>query len=111
MVEEFDPMAVYGGGAAASERKKREPAQEQPTPNVAADQLRAFVERIEHLEEEKKEIADFIKDVYGEAKALGFDTKTLKKVVKIRKMGEAKWREEETILDTYLVALGMIGEG
>jgi len=75
---------------------------------VARDQLRAFIERIERLEEEKKTIADDIKDVYGEAKGMGFDTKILKKVVALRKKDEQERMEEEAILDTYLHALGMI---
>ncbi|HEX2147720.1 MAG TPA: DUF2312 domain-containing protein [Pseudorhizobium sp.] len=75
---------------------------------VARDQLRAFVERIERLEEEKKTIADDIKDVYGEAKSMGFDTKILKKVIALRKKDDQERMEEELILDTYLQALGMI---
>jgi uncharacterized protein (UPF0335 family) len=75
---------------------------------VARDQLRAFIERIERLEEEKKTIADDIKDVYGEAKGTGFDTKILKKVVALRKKDAQERMEEEAILDTYLIALGMI---
>jgi uncharacterized protein (UPF0335 family) len=75
---------------------------------VARDQLRAFVERIERLEEEKKTIADDIKDVYGEAKGVGFDTKILKKTVALRKKDEQERMEEELLLTTYLRALGMI---
>ncbi|AXV16159.1 hypothetical protein CYG48_10915 [Neorhizobium sp. SOG26] len=75
---------------------------------VARDQLRAFVERIERLEEEKKTIADDIKDVYGEAKSMGFDTKILKKVIALRKKDDQERMEEDLILDTYLAALGMI---
>lgn len=75
---------------------------------VARDQLRAFVERIERLEEEKKTIADDVKDVYGEAKSMGFDTKILKKVIAARKKDEQERMEEDLILDTYLQALGMI---
>jgi uncharacterized protein (UPF0335 family) len=75
---------------------------------VARDQLRAFVERIERLEEEKKTIADDIKDVYGEAKSMGFDTKILKKVIALRKKDDQERTEEELILDTYMQALGMI---
>ena len=74
---------------------------------VARDQLRSFVERIERLEEEKKTIADDIKDVYGEAKATGYDTKVLRKVVAIRKQDQNDRLEQEAILDTYLHALGM----
>ncbi len=75
---------------------------------VARDQLRAFIERIERLEEEKKTIADDIKDVYGEAKSMGFDAKILRKVISIRKQDADERAEQEAILDTYLQALGMI---
>lgn len=75
---------------------------------VARDQLRAFIERIERLEEEKKTIADDIKDVYGEAKGTGFDTKILRKVIAIRKQDKEERMEQEAILDTYLQALGML---
>jgi uncharacterized protein (UPF0335 family) len=75
---------------------------------VARDQLRSFIERIERLEEEKKTIADDIKDVYGEAKATGFDSKILKKVIAIRKQDKDERMEQEAILETYLAALGMI---
>jgi uncharacterized protein (UPF0335 family) len=74
---------------------------------VARDQLRAFIERIERLEEEKKTIADDIKDVYAEAKGTGFDTKVLRKVVTIRKQDQNERMEQEAVLDLYLHALGM----
>jgi uncharacterized protein (UPF0335 family) len=75
---------------------------------VARDQLRAFIERIERLEEEKKTLSDDIKDVYGEAKGNGFDTAILKKVVALRRKDEQERMEEEAILDAYLIALGML---
>jgi uncharacterized protein (UPF0335 family) len=75
---------------------------------IARDQLRAFIERIERLEEEKKTIADDIKDVYGEAKSMDFDAKILRKVISIRKQDADERAEQEAILDTYLHALGMI---
>lgn len=75
---------------------------------VARDQLRSFIERIERLEEEKKTIADDIKDVYGEAKGTGFDAKILKRVIAIRKQDKDERMEQEAILETYLAALGMI---
>ncbi|MGN6551183.1 MAG: DUF2312 domain-containing protein [Pararhizobium sp.] len=75
---------------------------------VARDQLRSYIERIERLEEEKKTISDDIKDVYGEAKAMGFDTKILRKVIAIRKQDHDERMEQEAILDTYLHALGMM---
>ena len=74
--------------------------------SVAAGQLRSLIERIERLEEEKKAIADDIKDVYGEAKANGFDTKVLRQVVRIRKQDQAERQEQEALLDLYLGALG-----
>lgn len=75
---------------------------------VARDQLRSFIERIERLEEEKSAIGDDIKDVYGEAKGNGFDTKALRKVIALRKLDKDERMEQEAILDTYLQALGMI---
>ncbi|QIG70449.1 hypothetical protein EVB88_065 [Rhizobium phage RHph_N28_2] len=77
---------------------------------VARDQLRAFIERIERLEEEKKTIADDIKDVYAEAKGMGFIPAMMKKVIALRKKDEQERAEEEAILDTYLHALGMISQ-
>ena len=77
------------------------------TESVNGGQLRAFIERIERLEEEKKCISDDIKDVYAEAKGNGFDSKILKAIVKIRRQDRDKRIEEETILDLYLAALGM----
>ena len=85
----------------------------EPTPgyncgDVDAGHLRAFIERIEKLEEEKKAIADDIKDVYGEAKAAGYDVKVMRKIVSIRRQDRDKRREEEEILDLYLSALGIV---
>ncbi|RVK75443.1 DUF2312 domain-containing protein [Sinorhizobium meliloti] len=75
---------------------------------IARDQLRAFVERIERLDEEAKALNDDRKDVYGEAKSMGFDTKILKKVIAIRRQDHDQRMEEEALLDTYLQALGMV---
>ena len=71
-------------------------------------QLKTVVDRIERLEEEKKALAGDIKDVYAEAKANGFDTKALRKVVQLRRQDMAERREEEAILATYMAALGML---
>ncbi|MEO8724326.1 MAG: DUF2312 domain-containing protein [Sphingobium sp.] len=76
-------------------------------PNVAADQLRLIIERIERLEEEKKGIADDIKDVYGEAKSVGFDTKIVRQIVRLRKMETHDRQEMEALLETYKAALGL----
>ena len=75
--------------------------------NVAADQLRLFIERIERLEEEKKGIADDVKDVYAEAKANGYDTKTMRAVVRLRKMEKHARDEADALLETYRNALGL----
>jgi len=74
---------------------------------VAADQLRLFIERIERLEEEKKGIADDVKDVYAEAKANGYDTKTMRAIVRLRKMEKHTRDEMDALLDTYRTALGL----
>ena len=74
---------------------------------IAADQLRLLIERIERLEEEKKGIADDIKDVYGEAKSTGFDTKTIRQIVRLRKMEKHHRDEAEMLLETYKQALGL----
>lgn len=74
---------------------------------VAADQLRLFIERIERLEEEKKGIADDIKDVYGEAKANGYDTKTMRTIVRLRRMETHARQEADALLETYRQALGL----
>ncbi len=78
------------------------------TTAVAAGQLISIVERIERLEEEKKAVAEQIKEVYAEAKANGFDAKTLRKVVSLRKRSTEERQEEEALLDLYLSALGML---
>lgn len=74
---------------------------------VAADVLRSFIERIEHLEEEKKNIADDIKDVYAEAKGSGFEPKIMRQVVRLRKMETADRQEQEALLDLYSHAVGL----
>ena len=75
---------------------------------VAAGQLRAFIERIERLEEDKQAIADDIKEVFAEMKGTGFDTKAVRTIIRMRKKDEAERAEEETILDLYKAALGMV---
>jgi len=75
--------------------------------NVASDQLRLFIERIERLESEKKGLSDDIKDVYLESKANGYDPKTMRKIVRLRKMEKNARQEAEALLATYAAALGM----
>ncbi|MCX8475267.1 MAG: DUF2312 domain-containing protein [Sphingomonas sp.] len=75
--------------------------------SISAEQLRLFIERIERLEEEKKGIADDIKDVYAEAKSTGFDTKTMRHIVRLRKMEKHHRDEADALLETYRNALGL----
>ena len=75
---------------------------------VAGNQLKSFIERIERLTEELKGLQDDIKDVYAEAKGNGFDTKAMRKIVALRKKDAAEREEEEAILDLYMQALGMV---
>jgi uncharacterized protein (UPF0335 family) len=77
------------------------------TESVAQDQLRAFIERIERMEEEKKAITDDIKEIYAEAKGNGFDTKVLRQIVRIRKQDHSERMEQEALLELYMAALGM----
>jgi uncharacterized protein (UPF0335 family) len=89
--------------AAAKSAASRAPASE--TTSVAADQLKSIVERIERLEEDKKAIADDIKEVYGEAKGNGFDVAVLRKIISLRKKPAEERAEEDAILELYLQAL------
>ena len=82
--------------------------QDEPATKFAKDQLKAIIERIERLEEEKKTISDDIRDVYAEAKGNGFDVKALRTIVRMRKQDANERAEEETILETYMQALGML---
>ena len=75
--------------------------------NVAAEQLRLFIERIERLEEEKKSMADDVRDVYSEAKSNGYDTKTMRKIVALRRLESHVRQEADALLDTYRNALGL----
>ena len=79
-----------------------------PATKFAKEQLKAVIERVERLEEEKKTLADDIRDVYAEAKGNGFDVTALKTIVQLRKRDANERAEEETILETYMQALGML---
>ena len=78
---------------------------------IAADNLRSFIERIERLDVEKRDLAADIKEVYAEAKSTGFDTATMRKIIRLRSIDDATRREEAMVLETYMIALGMLGEG
>ena len=81
---------------------------EAPATKFAKDQLKAIIERIERLEEEKKTISDDIRDVYAESKGNGFAVKALRAIVRLRKQDPNERAEQETILETYMQALGML---
>ena len=81
---------------------------EAPATRFAKDQLKAIIERIERLEEEKKTISDDIRDVYAESKGNGFDVKALRAIVRLRKQDPNERQEQETILETYMLAMGML---
>ena len=82
--------------------------QEAPATKFAKDHLKAIIDRIERLEEEKKTISDDIRDVYAEAKGNGYDTKALRTIVRMRKQDANERAKQETILETYMQALGML---
>lgn len=96
-------------GPATSDRRPRPNRDEgrDTSTTVAAGQLRALIERIERLEEEKKTIADDIKEVFAEAKGTGFDVKAIRVIIRLRKKDQAERAEEEAIIDLYKAALGM----
>ena len=85
-----------------------ESAPAQALPGSAKDHLRAFIERIERLEEEKAALAEDIREVFAEAKSSGFDTKAMRAVIRIRKQDDHERMEQEAVLATYMHALGMI---
>jgi uncharacterized protein (UPF0335 family) len=111
-------MSVAATDALPPGRRRLIKVQEYPMATAAAvkedvahrfakDQLKAIIERIERLEEEKKGIADDVKDVYAEAKANGYDTKTMRAIVRLRRMEKNARQEAEALLDTYKAALGL----
>ena len=104
--EEVTNEAVSSEETAAVSNVPAE-GQTQDVGGVAGERLRAFVERVERLEEEKTALMEDIKEIYGEAKAMGFDVKTLRKIVSLRKMETEKRREEDELLELYKSAIGM----
>jgi uncharacterized protein (UPF0335 family) len=94
--------------SAAAESRARQAANPDPkTGGIAADRLRSIVERIERLEEEKKALANDIKDIYGEAKASGFDVKALRALISLRRKEPQEVEEQDSLLMLYRRALGM----
>ena len=103
-----DPEAVGTGRGTLADLERAASSIATGVDGIAAGQLRALVERIERLAEEKQAIADDIRDVYGEAKAHGFDTKVMRKVIALRRQDAGEREEQEAILDLYKHALGMV---
>jgi uncharacterized protein (UPF0335 family) len=95
---------LWMSGAVATEKKDRDDAE---VGGIAADRLRSIVERVERLEEERRGLADNIKDIFAEAKSAGFDVKVVRQIISIRKKEPAEVEEQETLLDLYRRALGM----
>lgn len=89
-------------------RSEAAPANEAPSTKFAKDQLKSIIERIERCEEEKKAMSDDIRDIYAEAKGNGYDVKALRTIVRMRKQDPNERAEAETILETYMQALGML---
>ena len=105
----YEPYATRGPARGRPGAKLKDEAEEASGPQtVAAGQLRALIERVERLEEDKQAVADDIKEVFAEAKATGFDTKAMRTLIRLRKMDEAERQEAEAILDLYKHALGMV---
>jgi uncharacterized protein (UPF0335 family) len=77
---------------------------------IARDQLKSIVERIERLEEEKKSLSEDIREVYAEAKANGYDVKTLRSIIRLRKLDSATRQEQEALIELYMSALGMLAD-
>ena len=94
-------MSITADTAAAVKDKSKDG----PSTRFAKEQLKAIIERIEHLEEEKKAISDDIRDVYAEAKGTGFDVKALRTIVRLRKQDVDERKEQEAILETYMLSL------
>ena len=94
--------------ASSAAERLEEGAAEKANTSFARDQLKAIIERIERLEEEKKATSDDIRDVYAEAKGNGFDVKALRAIVRLRKLDTDERKEQESILETYMHALGML---
>ena len=92
----------------SDEENQQETTQARDVGGVAGKRLQSFIERVERLEEEKAAIAEDIKEVYAEAKGVGFDVKTLRKIVSLRKQEPEKRSEEEEMLDLYKTAIGMV---
>ncbi|MFC4165967.1 DUF2312 domain-containing protein [Teichococcus aestuarii] len=100
-------MSDFDAQEAQASRERQEADPEAEVGGIAADRLRSIIERVERLEEERKALADDIKDIFAEAKSAGFEVKVIKQILRIRKQEPAEVEEQETLLDLYRRALGM----
>lgn len=91
----------------AAQAQPVEDSEAQDVGGVSGNRLKSFIERVERLEEEKKVLAEDIREVYAEAKSVGFEPKIMRKIVSMRKANLEKRREEQELLDLYMAALGM----
>lgn len=116
LFDEPEPVVAKGGDGRKLKKTDNQPpakvvdadAGGKGPASIARDQLRAIVDHIEKLEEEKKAIGEDIKEVYAEAKANGYDTKTLRQVIRLRKQDSHERKEQEALLELYMYALGMV---
>jgi uncharacterized protein (UPF0335 family) len=100
-------MSDFDAMDAKASRDRQEADPESEVGGIAADRLRSIIERVERLEEERKALADDIKDIFAEAKSAGFEVKVIRQIIRIRKQEPAEVEEQETLLDLYRRALGM----
>lgn len=101
-------MAENVAAFPVSESENMSDEQPKDTAGIGGERLRSFIERVERLEEEKAALMEDIKEVYAEAKGVGFDVKTIRKIVALRKLDVEKRRESEELLDLYKSAIGMM---
>ena len=100
-------MSDFDAQEAQASRQRQEADPEAEVGGIAADRLRSIIERVERLEEERKALADDIKDIFAEAKSAGFEVKVIRQIIRLRKQEPAEVEEQETLLDLYRRALGM----
>ncbi|WP_235035480.1 GapR family DNA-binding domain-containing protein [Roseomonas sp. 18066] len=100
-------MSDFDEQEAKASRARQEADPDPEVGGIAVDRLRSIIERVERLEEERKALADDIKDIFGEAKAAGFEVKVIRQIIRLRKQEPAEVEEQETLLDLYRRALGM----
>ncbi|EHM00875.1 hypothetical protein HMPREF9946_02386 [Acetobacteraceae bacterium AT-5844] len=100
-------MSDFDAMEAKASRDRQEADPDSEVGGIAVDRLRSIIERVERLEEERKALADDIKDIFAEAKSAGFEVKVIRQIIRIRKQEPAEVEEQETLLDLYRRALGM----